>query len=278
MFLSREQMWDLPLGGSKAKTERHITHWCGNIFYVLFGIMAKVGFRFSVIGRDHLRAFKDAGEGVVVISNHSSYLDVVFLYLSARLKQWIRFMARDTLFDTGGGLGGQIFARVGAFPVKRDSADRASIRRATHMLRDGEVVGIFPEGTRRGKGSSKLELHAGASLIAKMGHAAILPCALVNVGSIKKKGGRIHFNHVKAIYGTPFEFSSFSFVPKEDRLEACTWYAMRECFALVQDLPASQVDMKALFPDTKDYREVFCGHTISPYVPKQNAAKTKGME
>ena len=50
-------------------------------------------------------------------------------------------MGRESLFDNAHGLVGQILSRVGAFPVKRDSADRTAIKRATRMLKNDEIVG-----------------------------------------------------------------------------------------------------------------------------------------
>ena len=73
-------------------------------------------------------------------------------------------MGRESLFDNAHGLVGQILSRVGAFPVKRDSADRTAIKRATRMLKNDEIVGILPEGTRRGKGTKTPEIHSGAAV------------------------------------------------------------------------------------------------------------------
>lgn len=262
MFLSREEMFDRSLGG--ASRENEITHWCGNIIYVIVAAVLKLFFRYRVKNREALRAF--AGKsGVVVACNHTSYLDVAFLWCAVRPTQWIRLMARDSLFNTAGGLGGQIIARVGAFPVKRDSADRTSLKRAARMLKNDEVVGIFPEGTRRGKGSQEPELHAGVALVAKMGNAPLLPATVREAENIKKKGQRIHFPQVSIEFGRPIALEKFNFLPKDERLEACSWYLMRECFALSKQVPAEEVDMVALFPHAKDYTSVFAGHSFEEF-------------
>ncbi|MDD7430430.1 MAG: lysophospholipid acyltransferase family protein, partial [Coriobacteriaceae bacterium] len=148
MILKCEQMWDMPLGGDGG--DKEVTHWFGNLCYVIFGFLCKVLWRYKVVNREALRQF--AGKsGVVLVGNHSSFLDVIFGFLSVRTRQWVRFMARENLFETAKGLGGQVFSRVGAFPVARDTADRTALKRAARMLKNKEVVGIFPEGTRRGK-------------------------------------------------------------------------------------------------------------------------------
>ena len=157
---------------------------------------------------------------------------------------------------------GQILSRVGAFPVKRDAADRTAIKRATRMLKNNEVVGILPEGTRRGKSDRKPEIHSGAAFIAKMGHAPILPMTVRNAEHVKQKGKFFRFPKITIEYGDPLLVSDFDFLPKEDRLDGCTWYAMRECFALSLRVPRDQVDMVALFPDGRDFTQVFAEHPV----------------
>ncbi len=259
LILPYKEMWDRPLGG--ISEEKEVPHWFGNIAYVIVGAIFKLCFRYKVTDRENLRAFKGQS-GVLLIANHTSFLDVAFMYLAARPSQWVRFMGRDTLFDNLGGLVGQILSRVGAFPVKRDSADRQAIKRATRMLKDREIVGILPEGTRRGKGSMKPELHAGAAFIARMGHAPILPMTVRNAENVKRKGERLRFPKITLEYGKPVLVGDFDFLPKAERLDACTWYAMRECFALSQHKSREEVDMVALFPDSTDYSAVFAEHPI----------------
>ena len=258
MFLKYADMWDMPLDGTSE--EKKIPHWFGNLAWVVIGGVFKLLFRYRIDGRENLRAFKGVS-GVLLVANHTSFLDVVFMYLACRPSQWVRFMGRDTLFDNAGGLIGQGLSRVGAFPVKRDSADRTSIKRAARMLKDKEVVGILPEGTRRGKGTKTPEIHAGAAFVARMGHAPIIPMTVRNAELVKQKGKMIRFPKITVEFGEPLLVGDFDFLPKEDRLEGCTWYAMRECFALSQRVPASEVDMAALFPEGRDFTEAFAERT-----------------
>ncbi len=269
LFLSQEQMWDRPLGGTS--TEKQVPHWAGNILFVIIGGLCKLLFRYRVDNRESLRGFKNK-TGVVVVCNHTSFLDVVFIYLAARPKQWVRLMGRESLFDNAGGLLGQILTRVGAFPVKRDSADRTSIKRATRMLKNNELVGILPEGTRRGKSNRTPEIHAGAAFIAKMGHAPILPMTVRNAELVKQKGQRVHFPKITVEYGNPILVGDFDFLPKDDRLEACTWYAMRACFALSQNCTPEEVDMCALFPGGRDFTEVFREHPVPHHTTEEVVA------
>ena len=107
------------------------------------------------------------------------------------------------------------------------------------------------------------KLHAGAALVAKMGHAPILPCTVRNAENIKRKGERVRFPKVSVEFGEPISLDRFDFLPKEQRLEACVWYAMRECFALSRRIPPGEVDMAALFPDSDDYAAVLEGRSFS---------------
>ena len=241
--------------GDGAPVPRHIGHVVGNVVYAIVAAALKVAFRYKVIGIEHLR--KAAQGGCVLVSNHASYLDPAFLWVSARPGIWVRFMARENMFENAKGLAGFVISRVGAFPIKRDTADRTSIKRAAAMLKRGEVVGIFPEGTRRGRGTAKASLHGGAAFVARMGKAPLVPSAVRGAADVKRKGRRMRFPRIEVVYGEPIELSRFDFLPKEDRLEGATWYAMRECYALLYDVPASEVDMRGLFPESKDFTAAF---------------------
>ena len=259
MAAKYEQMWDRPLSGDDRACE--VPHWAGNVCFVVLGFLCKILWRYKVVNRRALRAF-EGKSGVVLVGNHTSFLDVIVAWLSTRPSQWVRFMARDNLFPVAKGMAGWLFSRVGAFPVSRDSADRTSLKRAARMLKNKEVVGIFPEGTRRGKSGTAPKLHAGAALIARMGKAPMLPFTVRNAELIKCKGQRVRFPKVSVEFGEPVYLESFDFLPKADRLEACTWYVMRECFALSLRIPAERVDMVELFPESVDYTAVFAEHPI----------------
>lgn len=259
MITPYEKIWDMPYDGFS--DEKQAPRWFGNLAWVVITAVFKLCFRFEVSGRENLRAFKGES-GLVIIGNHTSFLDVVCMYIATRPSQWVRFMGREDLFPKAGGLLGHIISRVGAFPVKRDSADRTSIKRASRMLKNGEIVGIMPEGTRRGKSSMTPRLHSGAAFIARMGGAPILPMTVRNAEYVKQKGKMLRFPKITVEYGTPVLVEDFDFLPKDERLDACTWYAMREVFALSRRIPADQVDMRELFPEAKDYADVFAAHPV----------------
>lgn len=254
------KFFDAPLGVDEySKGEKHMGRAPAHVIVSAVAGICKVLWRFDVVGLESLSNLVKKS-GVVVVSNHTSYLDVVFMYVSMYPHYWPRFMARDSLFKNP--VLGWIIAQVGAFPIKRDTADRTSIKRAARMLKNGEIVGIMPEGSRRGKGSVAPRIHGGAALIARMGKAPILPMAVRNVDKIKVKGERVRFPKVTIEYGNPVFVEDFNFLPKEDRLDACTWYALRECFGLFYEIEPEKVDMVSLFPEDKDFTAAFAEHPI----------------
>lgn len=244
----------MPLGG--VSPDKQVPHWFGNLAWAVVGGICKVLFRYRVDGRESLRALKGKS-GAVVVCNHTSYLDVAFVYLAARPSQWVRLIGRDSLFTAGNGFLGQLLSRVGAFPIKRDTSDRTAIKRAARDLKNYELVGIFPEGTRRGKSNKVPKLHSGAAFIAKMGHAPLLPMTVRNAELVKQKGKMVRFPKITVEYGDPVLLSDFDALPKNERLDACTWYVMRECFALSYRVSPEEVDMASLFPEAHDYTEYF---------------------
>ncbi len=266
LILPEEKMWDMPIGGNSQ--DRQIPHLFGNLAFGVVGAICKVCFRYRVDGRENLRAFKGRS-GALVVCNHTSYLDVVFVYLAARSSQWVRLLGKESLFYAGGKVLGQMLSRVGAFPIKRDTSDRKAIKRAARNLKNQELVGIFPEGTRRDKGNKVPKMHAGAAFIAKMGKAPILPMTVRNAQLVKQKGKMLRFPKITVEYGTPVLVSDFDALPKDERLDGCTWYVMRECFAMFYDCAPEDVDMKGLFPEAKDYSAYFAENPVPRRTTKQ---------
>jgi len=233
--------------------KEHNPHLMGNVVWAALWVVTKACFRVNAKGLHNVRQFKDAS-GVLVICDHVSYSDPVFQYEVLRPKQWPRFMAKDDIMH---GFPAWFLGMHGAFPVARDSADLSAVKRAVRYLKDGEMVAMFPEGTRRGKGHVELRMHAGAALIARMGKVPVVPSTVHNAEKVKRKGERLRFPKVTVEYGAPLYLKDFEWVPKPKRMEAFSWYAMRECFALRQGCDAQAVDMRALFPADDDYSSLF---------------------
>lgn len=121
----------------------------------------------------------------IAASNHIHLADPVFLYFAQ--KRQLRFMAKAELFRNP--ILGWICKGYGAFPVERGTGDTESINTAEQVLREGKVLGIFPEGTRSkdgrvGRGKT------GTIYIAHQTGAPIYPIAVFSQKSALKIGSR----------------------------------------------------------------------------------------
>jgi len=120
---------------------------------------------------------------VVVVANHVSYWDAVAL--AAVVPRQIYFMGHSGLFKIP--VFAQIIRSLGAFPVDRDKSDRAALRAALEILNRGDILGIFPEGTRIRIGTLG-EFKMGAAMIAAKGNAPLIPVALINTKNVFSGG------------------------------------------------------------------------------------------
>ncbi|WP_391208950.1 lysophospholipid acyltransferase family protein [Psychrobacillus sp. L4] len=149
-------------------------------------------YRFEVIGAEN---FPKEG-GILLCSNHINALDPPVVGINA--PRPVNFMAKEELFHIP--ILKSILPGVNAFPVKRGMSDRDALRRAIKLLKDGEVVGLFPEGTRSkdgtlGKGFS------GAGFFALRGEANIVPCAII--GPYKP------FRKLKIVFGEMIDIQPY---------------------------------------------------------------------
>lgn len=87
-------------------------------------------------------------------------------------------MAKSELFEEHGRWFRILLKTCGVFPVKRSSADRKSVNRASTLLQQGKVVGIFPQG-RIVRGHQPFELKSGAALLAARTGMPLLPAVIV---------------------------------------------------------------------------------------------------
>lgn len=170
----------------------------------LLRLIYRVLFRLEASGREHVP--KEGG--VVLCSNHISLLDPPAIGIL--LKRRIRFMAKAELFNIPV-LGAAIKA-LGAFPVKRGGVGKETIRTAFQLLQDGDIMGIFPEGTRNTDQSTAAK--KGAAMIALRSGAAIVPVAII--GSYKL------FRKTRVVYGPPIDMSDLLEQKGSDVLEQAT--------------------------------------------------------
>lgn len=149
-------------------------------------------YQYKVIGKENFP--KDGG--VLLCSNHISNLDPPTVGIAA--PRQVHFMAKEELFSAP--VIGKILPHINAFPVKRGMSDREALRTGLKVLKEGKVLGLFPEGTRSKTGELGKGL-AGAGFFALRSNAYIVPCAVI--GSYKP------FKRIKVVFGKPIDFSQY---------------------------------------------------------------------
>jgi len=163
--------------------------------------------------------------GAMLAGNHVSYLDPALLW--SRSPRPVHFVAKAELWRVR--WLGWVLDRLGAFPVERGSADRAMISTATDLLSRGELVGMFPEGTRgRSDGSDELgQAHGGVSFIAIRAGVPIVPVGIAGTDKALPRGAKLpRFPRVTIRFGEPLYPEDFEGGRKE-RMEAMTVELMR---------------------------------------------------
>jgi 1-acyl-sn-glycerol-3-phosphate acyltransferase len=116
--------------------------------------------------------------GVVLACNHLSSFDPWPLGMPLWPIRWLRFMAKAELYWWPLRL---VLDHAGAFKVRRGLGDRNAVETAIRLAREGQVVVMFPEGTRREKGLVKkheVRAHAGAARIAIEAEVPLVPAAV----------------------------------------------------------------------------------------------------
>ena len=155
--------------------------------YLLF-IYYKIFYKVEIVNKEKL----ENANGVIISGNHLSNHDP--LLFPPFFNKRVRFIAKEELFKIP--FIKQCLNSTKAIPVKRGTFDKACIKEAVSSLNNGEVVGIFPEGTR--SKSKELELgdsHKGTAFIALRAKVNIIPFAIV-----PKKNFKL-FSTIKIIFG-----------------------------------------------------------------------------
>jgi 1-acyl-sn-glycerol-3-phosphate acyltransferase len=137
--------------------------------------------------------------GFVLAANHLSNFDPWPLAIPLLPQRWLRFMAKSELYWWPLSA---VATAAGAFKVERGAGDTEAISRAVELVRQGEIVVMFPEGTRRKKGVRKTRqarAHTGAARIAQLAGAPLVAAAIKGTDRLSR------LEKLKVVYGDAFE-------------------------------------------------------------------------
>ena len=163
--------------------------------------MYRIAFRMEVTGEENkTKAGRDGG--FIICANHVNFLDAVAVVVFSKEK--IRFIGKYDL------------ARVGiirwlehlfdVIPIKRNTQDLEAMKRCLKALKNGEILGIFPEGTRKGMAKNQ-KVKNGAAFMAIRSGVPVVPVGIS--GSFKP------FGKVKIKYGEPLDMSKYKIKGQE---------------------------------------------------------------
>lgn len=185
------------------------------LFRFLLRVLYRLLFRLEARGLHHI----PADGPVILASNHISNLDPPTIGVLVSRK--VNFMAKEELFKVP--VFGPLIRAFGAFPVKRGGVSKEAIKSAINMLKEGNVLGIFPEGSRKTPGAAK----KGTAMIAVRSGAVIIPVAIIGKYRI--------FRKTLVCYGAPVDLTSIIHESSPEMLDLVTEAVM----ARINELAAS---------------------------------------
>ena len=191
-----------------------------DLAHFIFFVSFKLVFGYRIIGRDNV----PKTGAVILASNHASFLDPPFV--GSGIWRRVNFVARDTLFDKP--VGRFILTRWKAIPVRREQLDKAVLKTILDRLKAGEIVSLFPEGTRS-PDENFLPGKPGIGMIVSMAKVPVVP---VYVKGSWKVMGKTHKGFrptpVSITYGRPMEFTGLEGLRGHERYQKISDAIMEE--------------------------------------------------
>lgn len=182
--------------------------------YVVLGPLLRLMFRPRIKGLEHI---PETGAAIVA-GNHLSFSD--HFLMPAIIKRRITFLAKAEYF-TGPGIRGRLtaafFHSAGQIPVDRTGkeAGQAAIREGLGVLRKGELLGIYPEGTRSHDGRL-YKGKVGVAAMALKAQVPVVPCAMIGTFEAQPPGQKMpNFQKVSIRFGAPLDFSRYAGMENE---------------------------------------------------------------
>ena len=169
------------------------------IFYTLSKIIARTFFHYCVINPERMI---ESGSAILAV-NHQSYFDPPLAGICS--KRAVYFLARKTLFAIP--ILGKLLPSFNVIPVDRDGNDRTALKNIIHLLRSGEGVLLFPEGTRSRDGALQPAKSGIGFIIAKT-KAPVLPMRIFGAyEACPKDAKRLTLHPITVVLGEPIYFT-----------------------------------------------------------------------
>ena len=180
--------------------------------------------------RLRVRGLENVPEGgFVLAANHTSNFDPWPLGIPFLPDRQLRFMAKAELFNP---VLAPFLRAGGAFKVRRGEGDVEAMRTAVELVREGEIVVMFPEGTRRTKGLVKRHAarpHTGAARIALTAKAPLVPVAIGGTDRLLRLGPLL------VAYGPPIDLSDLD----DQDIKTAAKLATERLMAAIDELKAT---------------------------------------
>jgi 1-acyl-sn-glycerol-3-phosphate acyltransferase len=187
----------------------YLTGWL--VVRLIMAIYARI----EVIGAENV----PRRGGLIIVSNHLNNADPGMV--GAFLHRRVTYMAKDEMFQWP--LFGGYIRLIGAFPVRRFEGDLKALRQAVQVVRRGQALVMFPEGTRSTTGAMTRG-HPGTSMVALRAGAPILPVAITGSEVVRLPSAFLRpfrRTKIRMVVGQPFFLPSVR-RPRADDIERCT--------------------------------------------------------
>jgi 1-acyl-sn-glycerol-3-phosphate acyltransferase len=168
--------------------------------------------------------------GCVLAANHVSNFDPWPLGFPLWPSRQLHFMAKVELFNP---VFDPLLRAAGAFPVRRGEQDIQAVETAIRLCKEGKIVAMFPEGTRRAKGLRKkftARPRAGSARIALAAGVPLIPAAIVGTDSL------LRFPKLRIAYGPPVQLDDLLGLPPKSAAETATQRLMSQIETLQGEL------------------------------------------
>jgi 1-acyl-sn-glycerol-3-phosphate acyltransferase len=173
-----------------------VAYWC---LWLSLKVLGRLLFRLRAIGREYIPE-----GGVLIAANHASFLDIPLLGCS--LPRRASFLGRQDLFAVPGFH--WMFRKLGWIPIRLSRLDREGFGKATGLIKSGNIVVIYPEGTRTADGNLQPG-KPGVGVIVEATGCPVVPVYLDGTYKALPTGAAwIRPHPVRVIFGKPIDFSA----------------------------------------------------------------------